>query len=194
MPTKQPQERIPRGTPQPKRTHAERSPKSTNEEIEKRVRVVADMIAVKHLPDGLIRKALFDQFGIGWRQADRYMSRARKYILERTGRDKDEHVAQAYTFYESIMRDPEASRGEKMAAQRDIRQLLGLDAPLKVASTTPDGDAVTRNINLVVEKLPDEDLQVLRRIRRQVLRMRAENNGEQGYGTTMACAVRRCST
>lgn len=68
---------------------------------------------------------------------------ARKYLIEESGRPKDEHIALALAFYESVLREPDLDKAPystKLQAQRDICTLLGLNAPTKIAPTTPDGD------------------------------------------------------
>jgi hypothetical protein len=157
-----------------KRNYAERSPMATQIEVHERIRLVADML-VRRIHKHQIKRALEDKYGLGARQAEVYISRAREYLVERTNRPKDEHIAEAFAFYESIIRDPEAVTADRMRAQDALRQLLGLDAPVKVANTTADGDTVQNNINVLVQQLSVEELTVLSRVRQRLLAL------EKGY-------------
>ncbi len=93
-----------------------------------RVCRVADLLgrgAYKHE----IKRWLRDRFGVGPRTAELLISKARDLIIERTGETKEWHRALAFSFYVSVIRDPDAPITLKIKAQCSINRLLGLNAP-----------------------------------------------------------------
>ncbi len=141
--------------------------KATRREVTKRIYDVAQLLA-QRIPKHQIKAALRTKFGIGARQCESYLAWAREYLVERSQRPKKDHVADAMALYEKIIRHPESTASEQMAAQAAIRQMLGLDQPTKIAPTTPDGESrlIPRE---VIAELPIEDLRFLSKIRARVL-------------------------
>jgi hypothetical protein len=141
--------------------------KATRKEAHQRVYEVAQLLA-QRIPKHQIKRLLRNKFGIGGRQSETYLARAREYLLERSQRDRADHISDATGLYERIIRDPESTKREQMDAQAAIRQMLGLDQPTKIAPTTPDGKS-SYIPNEVIKQLSMEELECLSRIRARLI-------------------------
>lgn len=139
-------------------------------ELSQRIRKIADMI-VRRARKGEIKRYCNDTWGVTATTAERYIARAKKQLLARTGRAAEQHRAEAFHFYENIMRKPGSGMKAirlKMEAQEAIRTLLGLDAPTKIANTTPDGTISTDVLRAAFERMTDDQLLALSQIRQQI--------------------------
>jgi len=90
------------------------------------------------------------------RTAMTLLRRARDLLIERAGSSREEQRMLSFAFYESIIRDPEASLTQKMKARTRLDRLLGLvprqpRRPVRQADTAPAGVPAT----LVVTRGPD---------------------------------------
>jgi hypothetical protein len=92
------------------------------------------------IPKGEIKRYLRQHCGIGYRQAERVLSRARGRLREATGQSREDHVADSYAVYRNIVSSASASDRDKIRAQNAIDKLLGLRKPVKVAVTDPSGE------------------------------------------------------
>jgi hypothetical protein len=140
--------------------------KATNAEVNKRVHEVAAMLC-KRIRKGQIKKYMHVKYDLCGRQAEEYISRARAYLRNRAGRPKKDLIAEVYGAYEAILRDPELERADQFRVLSEIRSMMGLDAPTKFAETNADGDGPPEVIHTIVAGLSDDQLAVLRDIRRQ---------------------------
>jgi hypothetical protein len=89
-----------------------------------------------------------EEFKIGPRMIENYLTAARARILAAIGIEKQEHIADAYNFYKSIVTDEKVRPIDRIRAQEQIDRLLGLQQPQKVAPVTPDGDKSWQPENL----------------------------------------------
>jgi hypothetical protein len=105
-------------------------------EREERIDFAADQLLKSRF-----RKDWYDaiqtKYGVGWRQAARYIALARKRMLQATKKPREQLIAEAVDFYRSVVKDERLSHKSRMAAQRRIDKLLGLEAPTKVIHTSP---------------------------------------------------------
>lgn len=85
--------------------------------------------------------------GLGHRQAMTDIARARERQLAELGRPKVEHQADAYAFYDSVVKNSKEETRDRIKAQERIDKLLGLEAPQKLAG--PDGGPLTLSALLV---------------------------------------------
>jgi hypothetical protein len=154
--------------------------KCTNRQMLERIILVSGMIA-RRAHKHEIKKILREKYGIGARQAEVYFARARKRLIKRSGRPREDHIAEAFALYENTIRNPESDLKDKLAAQRELNQLLGLYAPLKVAPTNIAGDAPAEIITSAMKDLTMEELQTLSKLRQ---RMAAITSSDQGDGET----------
>jgi hypothetical protein len=93
-------------------TKRERKPravcKPTNEGLRARVGRVADLL-VAGRRKGEIKRELCRCYRTSALTAERYLAAARRLLQQRSDKTLDEHLAEAATFYESIIRDWEKS-------------------------------------------------------------------------------------
>jgi hypothetical protein len=115
----------------PRRRHA--TYKISRERVE-----FAARLLVHRVSKGRIKQILREKFEIKFRQAERVISRAREWLIEQSDRSREEEVALLMGVFDEVLRSPEASVRDRLDAARSIRELKGLDANRKIAST---GDA-----------------------------------------------------
>lgn len=76
-----------------------------------------------------VERALIDRYKVSGKSAQRYLARAKRSLLDAANRPRQEHVADAYAFYCSVIANPNAKDSEKLKAQERIDRLLALDRP-----------------------------------------------------------------
>ena len=89
-----------------------------------------------------IRAFLKSRYGVENRTCGRVIALARARMIERVGRSKDELRGEALEYYESVLRNSQASIKEKLLAQRGIDKLLALWGASVVELTGAGGGAV----------------------------------------------------
>lgn len=104
--------------------------KPTNNELNARIARVADLLS-HGLTRTQVHEACKQEWGVGWRTSERYMARAREFLVFETKMDRTEHVAMAYQYYASILRSPRAEIREKLIARERMDKLLGLEVPFR---------------------------------------------------------------
>lgn len=123
--------------PKPIRTQ-ERHPRLskravTREEVEKRVDSLVTILA--NTPN-LTRYKLHTVYCAKWKvhysTVDRYLELAKKELLDRMGRKKEEFTANSVAFYESVISDRRAQYKDRLRAQARLDELLGLKSPTRV--------------------------------------------------------------
>jgi len=102
-----------------------------------------------------IRKELVAAYEVSWRQADRYVSRARELIKDDLRRSPTEHRADAYSFYRGIIEDPDVAPREKIRAQERIDKLLALEKPQKIVRSGESVDDQQAGVQI------DDDVEVI---------------------------------
>lgn len=115
-----------------------------------------------------IKKIFRQRYNVTARTVENYLSRARQILLTELKAEREEHTGRSLSVYRSILSDPKAKIKDRLAAQRRIDRLLGLEAPTRVALTDPDGNtAATPTVNIAVNlsKLSTEELLIMRSIR-----------------------------
>jgi hypothetical protein len=100
--------------------------KPTVEEYTKRVEYAAKLIAVKRLSHAQVKRILCKKFSVHFNSALRYIVNAKKLLLTRTGKPKQDHLANAIAFYESIVGNKEATLDERMKAQGHLDDIFQL--------------------------------------------------------------------
>lgn len=113
--------------------------KPTADEI--RLRVAA---ARRMLEEGksktLIRQSFHAKWGLSSQTTDNYLACARRQIREDICRSEDDLVAFAHYTLSKIMADPEEKSSARIQATRAFMRLHGLEKPIKIAPTNPEGD------------------------------------------------------
>jgi hypothetical protein len=135
---------------QKKYPKAGRPPKITEQAIEF-ARLALCQRHHKYAIFALLKKT----YGVSSRTCERILSHARGRIRDGTGKEIDQHRSDAYAFYDSIIRQPNASIREKILAQERIDALLGLERPTKIEHTGADGKPL--EVDVAVEPIVDYD-------------------------------------
>lgn len=104
--------------------------KSTKLEIKQRVEVASVLIG-QSKPKHQVIAILKQQYKISTRMAQHYVARARKRLIEKTGKSEEQHFQDAQMFWMSIVEDPRTDLNTKMRAQEALEKLLGLHRPQK---------------------------------------------------------------
>ncbi|MHB8971025.1 MAG: hypothetical protein ACYC3X_22625 [Pirellulaceae bacterium] len=154
---------------------AARPRKATSPEMDQRIGYTAQMIL-----DGRrkheIKRFFASQYGIDFRQVERYIRLARARLAEANGTDVDQMRAEFYARYLVIYRTAE-NDAIKISALRAASDLFGLNAPIKTARTTASGTDV-HLIREAVRGLTIDELRTLRGLRD---RLRQNANSDDGY-------------
>jgi hypothetical protein len=120
-------------------------PHATYKVSQERVVQVAQLLA-RQISKGHIKRLLRERDGIRHRQAERILRKARDFLLERAARPKSDIISEILEIYQGIIRDPESSTRDRLDATEAIRSMFGLDAPRKIAATTPDGESAAAGL------------------------------------------------
>lgn len=115
--------------------------KPTAKEHLKRVRQVADLLA-QGWRTSQITEAICKEYGVHWNTVTNYLRQARELLLESEGKDRRQARGEAIGFYESIIRDPGASRRDKIKARERLDEIYGIDAPRRLEHSGPEGKPV----------------------------------------------------
>lgn len=146
--------------------------KSTFAEVEHRVAHTEGLLrAGFHAPYELKQK-LMKKFGVGYRMATDYITRARERLLTRLDQVKREHRADSFAFYEGQTMNPRATPSERIRARERIDKLLGLEAPTQVEYT---GNGVLTEICVDKLKL---DLETKKRLLAAVREKKQKEKGK----------------
>lgn len=111
--------------------------KPTAKDYGKRVQQCIELLALRRTRHEIIA-AMTAEYGVHWQTVDRYLLRAREVMLERSQRPKRDHIADAFSLYENVIKDPMATRKERLQAQDGLNDLLGLRAPRRTEISGPD--------------------------------------------------------
>jgi hypothetical protein len=128
-----------RGGRTPDKPERVRSRKHTRYEVERIVHFTSALVA-GGLRKGDVKDALRAEYGLNYRSAENYLSRARKLLRDRLDIDTEDHRAGALAFYKSVLADPKAHIREKLWAQDSIVRLLALAGPVRVEGRGTNAD------------------------------------------------------
>jgi hypothetical protein len=131
--------------------------KASREESRQRVRYTMVMLA-EGRKKSEIKSFFRKNYGVGFRQVERYLRKAKDCMVQETGIPKNELIAQSYAFYMSVIQDPNATFKDKLKARERADVLLGLEAPYKIANTTADGKD---RVKAAMDDMSDEELRTL---------------------------------
>lgn len=134
-----------------------RAVRATDKEAEVRIEYTCQMLAEGRRKSE-IKRFFKNNYGIGYRQVERYIRQARDRLIEESGKAKTEHVADAYQFYMGILQSNDASITEKLVARRQADDLLGLQAPKRVVEAHVDANDM---MELWVDQLTTEQLKAI---------------------------------
>jgi len=75
-----------------------------------------------------IKIAIADQFHLSPRSVERYLTSARREMVERLETPLEQHRADSFYFYRSIINSLESSPRDRMHARERMDKLLGIDS------------------------------------------------------------------
>lgn len=157
-------------------TAAPRSRKGNARDIEDRIEAVAELIA-KRARMSDIKAFCRENFGLGYRQAAEYVSRAREKLRSDAEKPREDLLAEATAFLEGAIRDPAAGHRAKIAAQRELLLLHGVYRQQRAKTTHVDNEADSVDEDFY-KTIPMEQLRVMYEIHMKLRAWRQENNRE----------------
>ena len=155
----------------------------TREEMDSRLNEIVTRMG-KGQTLGQINQWLKAEFGLSTRSCANYLSRARKRILEKTGRTEEDMRVEALAFYEGVRGTETNGMFYRMKAQERIDSLMGLEKPKKVAVTDASGNgpATIRIEAARLQSLPEAELAKLAEAH-SLLEQVARDQSQQAGGT-----------
>jgi hypothetical protein len=138
--------------------------------------IALDMLAARRYKSeisGVLRR----KFNLSAQNAQRYISWARRRLCQIVSQSHKKQKIASYGLYLSVLRDLASSPREKVLAQQRIDQLLGLDAPIRMANfnlnASVEGKASTKAAALRAALLADPQMA-------EMLALMAERQGGLG--------------
>lgn len=116
------------------------SPKQPTAEEEQEREDFAYELLSRCLHKSQIKKEFIKRYEVKPRTVERYLSRARMRLAAAAQIGRDELRAESLSFYLSVLRDQTASHRDRLLARERVDRLFGLDTPIKIAPTSPDGN------------------------------------------------------
>ena len=135
------------------------SAKASREELEQRIVLVARLLTQSNRLTEIYR-IVHNWWGISRAQAKRYVKRARKVLLESSGKPRNLHVAEVVGWYEEQVRDPDVSLGDKIRCLQEKCRLLGLYSPVQLDAQV----SVSSKTQVLAENLSVEEMRILSRV------------------------------
>ena len=102
-----------------------------------------------------IKTSIANQFHLSPRSVERYITSARREMVARVETSLEEHRADSYYFYRSIIDSPEASIRDRMHARERIDKLLGSDSVIRFKPDPWEPDLSPQDI----KNMTDEELE-----------------------------------
>ncbi len=128
-------------------------------------------LVVEGKREGQIKDELCGAYGIGGWQAGRYLRLARDRLAEehRLGPDFDMDAFRAlhYAHAMSIFQESKDDKA-RVQALKHAGSIYGVQAPTKIAPTTPDGKSTYNTAREAVKDMSVEELRVLRKVRDRI--------------------------
>ncbi|WP_298861937.1 hypothetical protein [uncultured Gimesia sp.] len=111
----------------PSPTKPKRRQRRTKEQRTLILRLIKKMIGLgKYASE--IKTAIADQFQLSPRSVERYLSSARREMRQRLETPLEQHRADSFYFYRSIIDSPESNTRDRIRARERIDKLLGTDS------------------------------------------------------------------
>ncbi len=138
---------------------------------EKEERVLQTMkLVVEGRSTSEIKQWFRDELDLQFNQALRYLRLARERLAEENGLGDDftlqDMKVQHYEMAMAVARDKEGEETkDRLAALKHAGSIYGVQAPRKIAQTTPDGKSTYNTAREAVKDLSVEELHVLKKVR-----------------------------
>ena len=136
--------------------------KSTKAETKRRVKAISNLMINGAARADIVRYSA-DNWQVGERQAENYITEAYKGFRETSAFSVDDQVGIAIDRLSRLyMYHLEAKQHrDALSVQKELNKLLGLYAPEKRELSTPDGKPLEVNHNFDPSKMTDEQLRKL---------------------------------
>lgn len=115
-----PQREKPPGVPQ--------WPDNAKLDYETAARLADEWISIGYTK-GEIKQKLEQIYGIGYRSAERVLSRARKIARRRAGLSTEQLRQRAHDVYQAVISSDKSTQSDRLKAQRHLCKLYGIEAP-----------------------------------------------------------------
>ena len=99
----------------------------------------------KGLVKWMVKRGVAGRYNISPKMAEVYIGRARKFLLEESGRPANEHRADAYGLYVTMIENKSLPPLTRLRAQELMVKLLGIEGPVKYAQTDTQGNDIATN-------------------------------------------------
>lgn len=122
-------------------------------EINLRIAAIA-LLVRKGLTNFQIHDLACPKYDISWQQCDVYIRKSKEYLKERAGISVEQAKNKGLDML--LDRMEKGNDGIKLAAERRVSEIMGYNAPTKIAPTTPDGTEPYQPLVIAVnpEELP----------------------------------------
>ena len=165
----------------PKRYDTKPFKKATNAQVEIMTEHVAELM-VNQMSKFDIHRAMEKRFKLGWRQVDRYMTRAKTLLVKRASITRDQAREGGVNLLLDLIRTGDSN--VKLKAERRLGEIFGYNAPAEHRITTPVGMPLQTEDLTPAPKIPkaklNEILNALMRIPEKAT-MGGNGNGN-GHG------------
>ncbi len=111
-------------------SHPKRRQRVTKEQRTLILRLIKKMIGLGRYSSE-IKTAIADQFHLSPRSVERYIRSARHEMCQRLDIPLEQHRADSFYFYRSIIASPKSTTRERMQARERIDKLLGSDSRVR---------------------------------------------------------------
>jgi hypothetical protein len=156
--------------PAPEKSNRPGRKSKSNKEIEERIEVVANMLALD-VRKSSIKKFCLEKFGVGYRSAEVYISRARELLVKWSKQSSEEHYIEALAWWRGVIQNQSTDWPAKMRARENLDRLFGIKPPeehvLRGDPNSPIGVHVT--------------IETILAARRRIADWRKERFGELGH-------------
>jgi len=89
--------------------------------------------------EAALRKAICAEFNIGWRQANRWIAKARAELAKMVDVPLEQAKTEAINFYRSVISSPLEPTKNKLLASAQLDKIYGCLAPVKQTLTNLEG-------------------------------------------------------
>lgn len=124
--------------------------KATAAEIQLRIEQCARWLGSCQQTRFEIHRLANEKWNVSWRTTDRYLTHARRFMLQRIGKTKNDVFGEAVMFYEEVIRSNKATLSEKLKARLRIDELFAIDPPKIIRQKIEGGEACARPIEMQV--------------------------------------------
>lgn len=118
-----------------------RKGKTAQKELDNRIALVGRLLC-QGKPKSEIKRLLAQMFDVSGRTVERYLVAARGILREGLNKSRNELIEESYGFLCDIKGSDKATIREKLEADKQIRHMLGLNAPVRIAQTDTLGNDI----------------------------------------------------